>query len=306
MASNVNLLKLQLINQFRTFIKGVGGFLGVDSEIELDTEVDMKEKLQAFLDNPELAEEMALEDVIILLEDFNDLLEAKPFNEVITSLKTDIEGLRTNMVELLSRPVVETKVETVKTFDTSLFDSLALSVSSLTSKMQGFVGKEEEIKLRRRITDVEEALPVLQENINDLSKEIDVWKKKKDQVTVHRGGGQSMTLAVTSVFGRNGAVLAVAGDYTAAKITYTPSGGLVATQVQAAIDALAARTPDANFTFPFTSLATVTVNHNLNKFPAVTIKDSTGDECIGNINYTSVNQVVITFSAAFTGVVICN
>lgn len=43
---------------------------------------------------------------------------------------------------------------------------------------------------------------------------------------------------VTSVFGRSGAVTAQSGDYNASQITNTPSGGISATTVQAAIDEL--------------------------------------------------------------------
>lgn len=41
--------------------------------------------------------------------------------------------------------------------------------------------------------------------------------------------------------------------------------------------------------------------HNLNKYPAVSIIDSAGDEVIGNIHYDSLNQVTITFIGAFKG-----
>ena len=40
---------------------------------------------------------------------------------------------------------------------------------------------------------------------------------------------------------------------------------------------------------------------NLNKYPAVSIIDSAGDEVIGNIHYDSLNQVTITFIGAFKG-----
>ncbi|MGI9296568.1 MAG: beta strand repeat-containing protein [Gammaproteobacteria bacterium] len=43
---------------------------------------------------------------------------------------------------------------------------------------------------------------------------------------------------VTSAFGRQGAVVAVAGDYTAAQITNTPAGNLAGATVQAALDEL--------------------------------------------------------------------
>lgn len=43
------------------------------------------------------------------------------------------------------------------------------------------------------------------------------------------------------------------------------------------------------------------VNHNLNKFPSVTIVDSANDEVEGNVNHVSKTQLTITFSAAFSG-----
>lgn len=44
--------------------------------------------------------------------------------------------------------------------------------------------------------------------------------------------------AVTSVYGRTGAVVAVAGDYDASKVSNTPAGNIVATNVQSAINEL--------------------------------------------------------------------
>lgn len=43
------------------------------------------------------------------------------------------------------------------------------------------------------------------------------------------------SVLVTSVFGRSGAIVATAGDYTATKITFTPAGTIAATNVQAAL-----------------------------------------------------------------------
>ena len=41
--------------------------------------------------------------------------------------------------------------------------------------------------------------------------------------------------------------------------------------------------------------------HNLNKYPAVTIIDSAGDEVVGEVKYDSTNQITITFVSAFKG-----
>lgn len=45
----------------------------------------------------------------------------------------------------------------------------------------------------------------------------------------------AVAAGVSSVFGRTGAVTAQAGDYTATQVTVTPAGGIVATNVQAAL-----------------------------------------------------------------------
>ncbi len=50
-----------------------------------------------------------------------------------------------------------------------------------------------------------------------------------------------------------------------------------------------------------TSSATWTIVHNLDFFPNVTVVDSAGTIVEGEIVYTSRNQIVLTFSAAFSG-----
>lgn len=44
-----------------------------------------------------------------------------------------------------------------------------------------------------------------------------------------------------------------------------------------------------------------TIVHNLGKYPSVTVVDSANDECEGSVNHISPNQLVISFSAAFSG-----
>lgn len=48
-------------------------------------------------------------------------------------------------------------------------------------------------------------------------------------------------------------------------------------------------------------LATWTIHHNLNRFPAVSVVDSSGNDVIGEVHYTDSNTIVITFSSAFGG-----
>lgn len=44
-----------------------------------------------------------------------------------------------------------------------------------------------------------------------------------------------------------------------------------------------------------------TINHNLNGNPTAVVLDSAGTQCEGTFSYSSGNQMVITFSSAFTG-----
>ena len=50
-----------------------------------------------------------------------------------------------------------------------------------------------------------------------------------------------------------------------------------------------------------TSSATWTINHNLDFYPNVTVIDSAGTIVEGEIAYPTRNQVVLTFSASFSG-----
>ena len=43
------------------------------------------------------------------------------------------------------------------------------------------------------------------------------------------------------------------------------------------------------------------IQHNLNKYPSVTVVDSAGNMVIGDVIYNSENQITITFQSAFSG-----
>jgi hypothetical protein len=49
------------------------------------------------------------------------------------------------------------------------------------------------------------------------------------------------------------------------------------------------------------SSATWTINHNLGGQPVAVVLDSAGTQCEGTFSYPSTNQMIITFTAAFTG-----
>ena len=48
--------------------------------------------------------------------------------------------------------------------------------------------------------------------------------------------------------------------------------------------------------------ATWTINHSLGFNPTAVVLDSAGTNCEGSFSYPTVNQMVITFNSAFTGV----
>lgn len=55
------------------------------------------------------------------------------------------------------------------------------------------------------------------------------------------------------------------------------------------------------------SAATVwNVAHNLARYPTITVVDSAYTEYVGEVTYTDSNNVVLTFSAPFSGKAFCN
>jgi len=63
---------------------------------------------------------------------------------------------------------------------------------------------------------------------------------------------------------------------------------------------------DSHFSYEFSVSTEAIVNHELGKYPAVTVIDSAGSEVHGAVNYISPNQLTVTFSAPFSGTVFCN
>lgn len=121
---------------------------------------------------------------------------------------------------------------------------------------------------------------------------------------------QTITVAaaagdVASVFGRTGAVVAVAGDYQADEITFTPAGNIAATDVQAAIAELdSEKAPVASPTF--TGTATIptlscTVTATLQALTVTAAATVGGDLTVtGNLTITgnmTVNGTTVTVNA---------
>jgi len=64
--------------------------------------------------------------------------------------------------------------------------------------------------------------------------------------------------------------------------------------------------PDYTYTQSFASATTVTVNHNLAKYPSVSITDTSGDFVVGDVAYAGINSLTVSFSAPASGTVNCN
>jgi hypothetical protein len=63
---------------------------------------------------------------------------------------------------------------------------------------------------------------------------------------------------------------------------------------------------DKFYSQPFTVTATITVTHNLQKYPAVTVVSSAKQIVMGDVEYIDMNNLTVTFSAPFSGTVYCN
>lgn len=63
---------------------------------------------------------------------------------------------------------------------------------------------------------------------------------------------------------------------------------------------------DKNFVFSFTVASSVTVHHNLQKYPAVTVVSSANQIVMGDVVYNDMNTLTVSFSAPFSGTVYCN
>ena len=67
-------------------------------------------------------------------------------------------------------------------------------------------------------------------------------------------------------------------------------------------DSSSSNVNDKNYVYEWATLeSSVTVNHNLGKFPSVTIVDTAGSEIIGDITYVNENSVTLSFSAPMRG-----
>lgn len=63
---------------------------------------------------------------------------------------------------------------------------------------------------------------------------------------------------------------------------------------------------DKNYTTSFTVSDEITVSHNLNKYPSVTIIDTAGDTVEGDVYHSTVNELIVRFTNPFSGIITCN
>ena len=90
------------------------------------------------------------------------------------------------------------------------------------------------------------------------------------------------TLNLTNIAGNGNLQLNKYYDFAA----FTPSAG----------------SGDKNYTFVQAVPSAVwTITHNLEKYPSVSVVNSSNQLGYGQVNYTSLNELTITFSAAFAG-----
>jgi len=82
--------------------------------------------------------------------------------------------------------------------------------------------------------------------------------------------------------------------------------GITAKTLDDIYAAITTGSADKNYTQEFTASSSVTVTHNLGKYPAVTVLNSAGDEVVGDIDHLSINELVFTSVAPFSGRIICN
>ena len=65
--------------------------------------------------------------------------------------------------------------------------------------------------------------------------------------------------------------------------------------------------PDINYVYnEDTGSSSVTINHNLNKIPSVTIINDSGESIIGNVKYLDSNTLICSFDEVFVGKIVLN
>jgi hypothetical protein len=86
---------------------------------------------------------------------------------------------------------------------------------------------------------------------------------------------------------------------------YDPTNVLADEHV-ATIGYSALNPPATTFSESVTNVTSVTVTHNLNCYPSVIVTNPSGNVVQANVQYINSNSVLVTFSSAFTGLIVCD
>ena len=90
-------------------------------------------------------------------------------------------------------------------------------------------------------------------------------------------------------------------DFYDLALTYVSGNGSIINSKNYTV-VLFAGAQDKDFTFFQNSgAATWTINHNLNKFPGVTITTAAGEQVLADVNHTNKNTLTISFAGAVSG-----
>jgi hypothetical protein len=89
-------------------------------------------------------------------------------------------------------------------------------------------------------------------------------------------------------------------------ITETTESLQVITVGTQGVAGVAGTSGDLHYSQDFLVTSFITVQHNLGKFPSVTVINSAGDEVEGDVSYIDQNSLTVGFSGAFSGTVKCN
>jgi len=82
-------------------------------------------------------------------------------------------------------------------------------------------------------------------------------------------------------------------------IAFTPTDEITSTNVQDAIEEV--RDKSKYVHTQSSAQTTWTITHNLQFYPSVTIVDSGGNYVIGDVQYTTLNALIVTFAHSFAG-----
>lgn len=92
-------------------------------------------------------------------------------------------------------------------------------------------------------------------------------------------------------------------------LTHREGNGIITADKYYALSYSPKGQTDKNFVsnnIDFVANVTQTINHNLNKFPSVTVVDTGGTHVIGNVEHINTNTLEITFNNNFTAKVYAN